>query len=130
MDSKESMGKKKLINSFKEEKKETSFLSDELKIENLSKLKRLQERNLNASHVNRKIFYMLHDSYTFENAYWRLLKKKVTFTKKSSSNDLGIGLFCKTSAINLANKFKTNSYSFSSEFRNQSPKLGKKKKNG
>jgi hypothetical protein len=45
------------------------------------KLDRHTERNKNTSHINYKINYLLHDPFTFVNAYTKISKNKGALTK-------------------------------------------------
>lgn len=128
MDSKKNMDKKESSNRFQKKKKQPQLSLDDISIEKSVKLKRLRERNLTATHVNRKIFYILHDPYTFADAYARISKSRVTTIKASLSNDTAMDHIGQTNAITLANKFKTDCYSFNPVRKTFTPKLGKKKK--
>jgi len=51
-------------------------------IKNLGKrLTKYAERNLNTKHVNRKIFFLLRDPFTYVNAYAKISKNKGVLTE-------------------------------------------------
>ena len=70
--------KKQLL---KLEKKEF-LIKEKQKIVNLSdKLRKYVERNRDTKYINHKIFYLLHDPFTFVNAYAKISKIKVLWLK-------------------------------------------------
>lgn len=98
------------------------------KIEKLGKsLKGHTRRNLDTSHINYKIQYLLHDPFTFVNAYAKISNNKGAFTK-GVENDNIIQLFGLEKANNLAKKIKDGRYQFKPVQRTWIPKPRKKKK--
>jgi len=89
------------------------------KIEDLSvRLHEHTARNINGFHINYKIHYLLHDPFTFVNAYTKISKNKGAMRK--GFDDEGVmKFFGLKSAKIIANKLKKNQYEL---------KPGKKKK--
>jgi group II intron reverse transcriptase/maturase len=101
------------------------------KIEILIRAKKLENftsRNTNTSHKNYKIHYLLHDPFTFVNAYAKVSKNKGALTKGVSTDSELMSYFGLTNAENIAKKFKTNCYEWSPTRRVWIPKPGKNKK--
>lgn len=101
---------------------------EEKKIKKLSnKLDKHTERNKNTSHINYKIHYLLHDPFTFVNAYTKISKNKEALTKGYEDNS-DIEYFGLEKAQIIANKIKNGKYEFKPVKRTWIPKPGKKKK--
>lgn len=124
MDIKEPKKKKQLT------KKEKVSLAKE-GINLIKKLsKRLIEhtkRNKNTKHINYKIHYLLHDPFTFINAYTKISKNKGALTKGYKDENV-MQLFGLVKAENIAKKIKMGTYKFSPVKRTWIPKPGKNKK--
>lgn len=70
--------------SIKFTKTEKAFIKNKglKKIERLGlKLRKHVERNQNLKHINYKIFYLLHEPFTYVNAYKNISKNKGSLTK-------------------------------------------------
>jgi retron-type reverse transcriptase len=111
-------------------KEKTSYTRIEGK-ENIDKLAfRLREhtkRNKNPGHINYKIHHLLHDPFTFVNAYTKISKNRGALTE--GYNDEGVmKLFGLETATSIAKKIKNNTYKFKPVKRNWIPKPGKTKK--
>jgi group II intron reverse transcriptase/maturase len=91
------------------------------------KLDRHTERNKNTSHINYKINYLLHDPFTFVNAYTKISKNKGALTK-GYKDDGDIEYFGLKKAKILAEKIKNDNYEFKPVKRTWIPKPGKKTK--
>lgn len=116
------------INRLKQEEKLPLQLVNTVTKDYSKKLKRFQERNLNVSHINYKVVHLLHDTYTFVNAYAKISKNKGALTKGVLSDEQTMEFFGQIDALKIAEKFKKNSYLFKSTRRTFIPKLGKKSK--
>lgn len=92
------------------------------------KLKNFVSRNYNTSHINHKIHHLLHDPFTFVNAYAKISKNKGALTKGIKLDSEIMNYFGKINAENISNKFKTNTYSWSRTCRVWIPKPGKNSK--
>lgn len=98
------------------------------KIEVLSKhLRDHTRRNLNTSHINYKIHYLLYDSFTFVNAYAKISKNKGALTEGIEDENI-IQLFGLKTASSLAKKIQQDSYEFKPVRRTWIPKPGKNPK--
>lgn len=84
-------------------------------------------RNEDTSHINYKIHYLLHDPFTFVNAYAKISKNKGALTKGVDDDNV-IQLFGLENATNIAKKIKEDKYTFKPVKRTWIPKPGKKKK--
>lgn len=117
---------KNLINRSKQKVQPTLQLVDAITKNNLNKFKRFQDRNLNVSHINYKVFHLLHDPYIFINAYAKILKnRKVLVTKVLSDENDQI---TQINAINISEKFKRNAYFWQPAKRTLIPKLSQQGK--
>lgn len=85
------------------------------------------KRNKDTSHVNYKIHYLLHDPFTFVNAYAKISKNKGALAKGFDDDNV-IQLFGLEKATNIAKKIKEGNYKFKPVQRTWIPKPGKKKK--
>jgi retron-type reverse transcriptase len=85
------------------------------------------KRNEDTSHINYKIHYLLHDPFTFVNAYAKISKNKGALTKGVDDDNV-IQLFGLENATNIAKKIKEDKYTFKPVKRTWIPKPGKKKK--
>lgn len=92
------------------------------------KLYRHTYRNKDTNHINYKIQYLLHDPFTFINAYTKISKNKGTHTKEGHLDEGDVQLFGIRKANALAKKIKEGSYQFKPVKRTWIPKPGKKKK--
>lgn len=84
-------------------------------------------RNENTDHVNYKIQYLLHDPFTFVNAYAKISKNKGALTEGTQDEKV-IQLFGLEKAKIIANNIKQNKYKFKPVKRTWVPKPGKTKK--
>lgn len=102
--------------------------SSENFVRDLSKyLVSFSERNKNTKHINHHIYYLLCNPYTFVNAYAKISKNKVALTKGINPEEETMFYFGKSNAKAIAQKFKTNSFTWSPVRRTMIPKPGKKK---
>jgi len=116
---------KKLLS--KEERKNLIEIGKK-KIKKLSnKLEKHTEKNKNTNHINYKIHYLLHDPFTFVNAYTKISKNRGALTKGYKDNS-DIKYFGLEKAQIIANKIKNDKYEFKPVKRTWIPKPGKKKK--
>lgn len=115
---------KKLI---KEERK-TLILEYQEKISSLGiRLHEFVQRNQNGIHINYKIHHLLHDPFTFVNAYAKISKNRGAMTE--GYDDEGImKFFGLNDATKIATKIKQDKYKFKPVKRTWIPKPGKKKK--
>lgn len=84
-------------------------------------------RNKNTKHINHHIYYLLCNPYTFVNAYAKISKNKGAFTKGINPEEETMFDFGRSHAKVIAQKFKTNSFTWSPVRRTMIPKPGKKK---
>jgi group II intron reverse transcriptase/maturase len=84
-------------------------------------------RNEDTSHINYKIHHLLHDPFTFVNAYAKISKNKGALTKGVDDDNV-IQLFGLEKATNIAKKIKKGTYTFKPVQRTWIPKPGKNKK--
>lgn len=91
------------------------------------KLTEHTKRNQKTSHINYKIFYLLHDPYTFVNAYAKISKNKGALTE-GHEDDKIMEFFGLRKAEKIANQIKGDQYKFKSVKRTWIDKPGKKKK--
>jgi group II intron reverse transcriptase/maturase len=119
-------------------KKEKRILSNEERqellkqgkkqIEKLSKkLTNHTKRNKKTNHINHKIFYLLHDPYTFVNAYTKISKNRGALTKGYDEDNI-MEFFGLKKAEKIAKQIKSEQYKFKPVKRTWVPKPGKKKK--
>ena len=85
------------------------------------------KRNEDTSHINYKIHYLLHDPFTFVNAYAKISKNKGALTEGVEDDNV-IQSFGLEKATNIAKKIKEDKYTFKPVTRTWIPKPGKKKK--
>jgi nicotine oxidoreductase len=85
------------------------------------------ERNKDGEHINHKIFYLLHDPFTFVNAYAKISKNAGALTEGYNEDGM-MRLFGLEQATKIANKIKTGKYNFKPSRRNWVPKPGRNKK--
>ena len=111
----------------KEERK-TLILEYQEKISSLGiRLHEFVQRNQNGIHINYKIHHLLHDPFTFVNAYAKISKNKGAMTE--GYDDEGImKFFGLNDATKIATKIKQDKYKFKPVKRTWIPKPGKKKK--
>lgn len=121
------MVKKDKITYTKKEKKQ--FLQQEHdRIKKISKkLNNHTTRNKSTEHINYKVFYLLHDPFTFINAYSKIGKNKGALTK-GVEDDEPIKNFGMIKAKKIAESIKNGRYKFKPVKRTWIPKPGKKKK--
>lgn len=91
------------------------------------KLSRHVYRNEDTGHINHKIQYLLHDPFTYINAYTKISKNKGALTK-GHFDEGDVQLFGIEKAKALAKKIKKGSYQFKPVKRTWIPKPGKKNK--
>lgn len=84
-------------------------------------------RNKDTSHINYKIHHLLHDPFTFVNAYAKISKNKGALTKGVDDDNI-IQLFGLEKATNITKKIKKGTYTFKPVQRTWIPKPGKNKK--
>lgn len=111
------------------QKKRIEFLIEgEKKIKRLGKrLMRYADRNLDTKHVNRKIFFLLRDPFTYVNAYAKISKNKGAHTEGYQDEKI-MKYFGLKDAQKLAKEIGQGIYEFSPAKRTWIPKPGKKKK--
>ena len=111
----------------KEERK-TLILEYQEKISSLGiRLHEFVQRNQNGININYKIHHLLHDPFTFVNAYAKISKNKGAMTE--GHDDEGImKFFGLNDATKIATKIKQDKYKFKPVKRTWIPKPGKKKK--
>ena len=85
------------------------------------------KRNEDTSHINYKIHYLLHDPFTFVNAYAKISKNKGALTEGVEDDNV-IQSFGLEKATNIAKKIKEDKYTFKPVTRTWIPKPGKKQK--
>lgn len=90
-------------------------------------LNRHTQRNLDTNHINHKIQHLLHDPFTFINAYTKISKNKRALTKGYTDEQI-MQLFGQNKVESIAKKIKENSYQFKPVKRTWISKPGKKKK--
>lgn len=83
-------------------------------------------RNTDTSHINKNIYHLLEDPYTFINAYARISKNKGALTKGIPSDESMMYNFSITKATKLAQKFAEQKYTWSPIRRVWIEKPGKK----
>lgn len=91
------------------------------------RMDRHTQRNLNTSHINYKIQYLLHDLFIMVNAYAKISKNKGAVTK-GYEDDNAMKSFGIEKAKIIANKIKNGTYRFKPVKRTWIPKPGKKTK--
>jgi RNA-directed DNA polymerase len=90
-------------------------------------LQRFTEKNKNTDHINHKIFHLLHDPFTFVNAYTKISKNAGALTE-GHEDDGEMKYFGLEIATKIAKKIKKNWYKFKPVKRIWVPKPGKKTK--
>jgi len=122
------IGERKNEKLLSKEEQKNLIETEKKQIKELShKLDRHTERNKNTNHINYKINYLLHDPFTFVNAYTKISKNKRALTKGYKDNN-DIEYFGLEKAKIIAKKIKNETYEFKPVKRTWIPKLGKKKK--
>lgn len=117
----------KVIRSKENKKKFLAFAKNEI-IDKSQHLIAHAKRNQSLDHINYKIHHLLHNPYTFINAYAAISKNKGALTK-GVKEDKQINLFFgQTNANEIANKFKKDTYRFRPVRRTWIDKPGKKSK--
>jgi retron-type reverse transcriptase len=97
-------------------------------IQQLSKkLKKHTKRNENLNHINYKIHYLLHDPFTFVNAYTKISKNKGALTEGYDDDNI-MEYFGLTQAKKIAKQIKKGTYKFKPVKRTWVPKPGKSSK--
>lgn len=111
----------------KEEKKTFINESNSESLRLSFRLREHTKRNENGEHINYKLHHLLHDPFTFVNAYAKISKNKGTLTE--GHEDEGVmKLFGLQTATRIAEKIKNNKYQFKPIKRIWIPKPGKNKK--
>lgn len=90
-------------------------------------LTKLNYRNKDTNHINRKIYHLLCQPFTFVNAYGKISKNKGALTKGHLEEGT-MELFGLKTATTIANSFKNGTYEFSPVRRTWIPKPGKSTK--
>lgn len=90
-------------------------------------LMKLNHRNKDTNHINRKIYHLLCQPFTFVNAYGKISKNKGALAKGHLEEGT-MELFGLKTATTIANSFKNGTYKFSPVRRTWIPKPGKSKK--
>jgi RNA-directed DNA polymerase len=112
----------------KENRKKLTLNMGLMDIEARSKhLREHTRRNENTDHVNYKILHLLHDPFTYINAYAKISKNKGALTEGIQDEKI-IQLFGLEKATTIAKKIKQDKYEFKPVKRTWVPKPGKKKK--
>lgn len=99
-----------------------------IKVDFIKKFKKLEKhssRNIDTKHINKKVYYLLHDEYTFVNAYAKISKNKGALTKGIASDEEVIKFFGKSTAKNISEKFLKETYTWKPSRRTWIPKPGK-----
>lgn len=91
------------------------------------RLKRHTDRNKNVTHTNYKIYHLLCDPFTFNNAYAKISKNAGALTKGVDSTEKTMSFYQNKDAERIANQFKNGNYQWSPTRRTLIPKPGKKK---
>ena len=111
------------------QKKRSELIKKEYEqIQQLSKkLQKHTKRNENLNHINYKIYYLLHDPFTFVNAYTKISKNKGELAEGYNEDNIieHSGL---TQAKKIAKQIKNGTYKFKPVKRTWIPKPGKSKK--
>ena len=119
--------RKSKITYLKEQRKK-KILQEQERVEKLSnKLNRHTTRNKNTEHINHKIFHLLHDPFTFVNAYAKISKNKGALTRGHQDKRI-MELFGLKQAKEIAKDMRAGQYKFGPVKRTWIPKPGKKKK--
>ena len=95
--------------------------------EKSEKLTKHTKRNKNTNHINYKIFHLLHNRYTFVNAYVKISKNKGALTEGHEDEKI-MEFFGIKKAEKIANQIKKDQYKFKPVKRTWIDKPGKKKK--
>lgn len=112
-----------------EQNKKNRIAQGELDISRMAKkLKNFSNRNLSTTHINYKIHHLLHDPFTFVNAYAKISKNRGALTKGIKSDSEIMNYFGLSNAKNISEKFKNNTYFWSPTRRVWIPKPANKKK--
>jgi group II intron reverse transcriptase/maturase len=90
-------------------------------------LKRHTQRNTSTKHINYKIHHLLHDPFTYVNAYARISKNRGSLTKGHDDDEV-MKLFGEEKANRIAKQIKNQTYKFAPVRRKWIPKPGKKTK--
>lgn len=100
--------------------------TEKFKITKLSeRFNRHVMRNKNLTHINRKIFYLLHDPFTIINAYAKISKNKGALTEVYG-DEKKMKYFGMKQAKTITEKLKKGTYKFKSLKRTWIPKPEKK----
>lgn len=91
------------------------------------KMRRHTQRNLNTSHINYKIQYLLHNPFTMVNAYAKISKNKGALTKGYEDDNIMKSFGLEKAKI-IVNKIKKGTYNFKPVKRTWISKPGKKTK--
>ena len=91
------------------------------------RMDRHTQRNLNTSHINYKIHYLLHDPFVMVNAYAKISKNRGALTKGYNDENMMKSFGIEKAKI-ITNKIKKGIYKFKPVKRTWIPKPGKKKK--
>lgn len=89
-------------------------------------LNELVRRNTNTKHINHKLHYLLHDPFTYINAYSKISKNKGALTKGVIKDEDVMQSFSLEKAKIIANKMKQNRYKWKDVRRVWIKKPGKK----
>ena len=93
-----------------------------------NKLENLRLRNLSHKHINWKLYYLLWDPFTFNNAYAKISKNAGALTKAIDSKETILLFYRNKDAESIAKSFKEEKSKWSATRRTWIPKPGKRKK--
>lgn len=115
-------GKKKVLNA---KERKTSFNKEKNRVDLLSqKLKRFTARNKTTDHVNYKVWYLMHDPFTYINAYAKISKNRGALTK-GYEDEKTMKSFGQKSAETIVKKIKSGKFKFKPVKRTWVSKSGK-----
>lgn len=123
------IGKTPLIKKTLSSKEKEKFLNTEKAkiVERGKKLTRFTNINLNTDHTNYKIIHLLHDPFTYENAYVKISKNRGALTQGYDDEKV-MESFGRITATKIAEKIKKGEYKFKPVKRTWIEKPGKKSK--
>jgi hypothetical protein len=74
-------------------------------------LEKQTERNINTKHINYKLMYLLHDPFTYINAYTKISKNKGALSKGYEDEE-PMKFFGQEAAERIAERVKKSNYKF------------------
>ena len=97
-------------NRMKEEKKQFIELAKQVTAYKAQPLTNLTRRNLDITHINRKVYHILHNPYSLLNAHVNISKNKGPLTKSMAGDTQYIQLFGQHKANSLAKEFRDQTF--------------------